>query len=85
MPGYNGTGPNGAGPLTGGARGWCNPAGIVRGIGRGVSRLVDYGRRRLPRIPGRQRMGRGRVGRRIGGRAGRGRGDLGRGGGRGRW
>ena len=26
MPGFDGTGPLGAGPMTGGARGFCNPA-----------------------------------------------------------
>ncbi len=25
MPGFDGTGPQGQGPMTGGARGWCNP------------------------------------------------------------
>lgn len=25
MPGFNGTGPDGMGPMTGGAQGWCNP------------------------------------------------------------
>lgn len=25
MPGLDGTGPAGRGPMTGGARGWCNP------------------------------------------------------------
>ena len=25
MPGMDGTGPRGMGPMTGGARGWCNP------------------------------------------------------------
>ncbi|HID87767.1 MAG TPA: hypothetical protein EYP55_10385 [Anaerolineae bacterium] len=25
MPGLNGTGPAGMGPMTGGGRGWCNP------------------------------------------------------------
>jgi hypothetical protein len=25
MPGMDGTGPAGMGPMTGGARGWCNP------------------------------------------------------------
>jgi len=25
MPGLDGTGPAGMGPMTGGARGWCNP------------------------------------------------------------
>ena len=28
MPGLNGTGPTGAGPMTGGGRGLCNPAGL---------------------------------------------------------
>ena len=27
MPGLNGSGPMGAGPMTGGGRGYCNPAG----------------------------------------------------------
>ncbi len=27
MPGLDGTGPMGMGPMTGGARGWCNPYG----------------------------------------------------------
>ncbi len=27
MPGLDGTGPGGMGPMTGGARGYCNPAG----------------------------------------------------------
>ena len=27
MPGFDGTGPNGMGPMTGGARGFCNPRG----------------------------------------------------------
>ncbi len=48
MPGLNGTGPNGAGPMTGGARGLCNPAspdyspGMNRGNNQG--RGVGYGR-----------------------------------------
>lgn len=25
MPGFDGTGPRGMGPMTGGGRGWCNP------------------------------------------------------------
>lgn len=28
MPGYDGTGPEGRGPMTGGARGWCNPYAV---------------------------------------------------------
>jgi len=27
MPGFDGTGPNGMGPMTGGARGFCSPRG----------------------------------------------------------
>jgi hypothetical protein len=27
MPGFDGTGPMGMGPMTGGGRGYCNPAG----------------------------------------------------------
>ena len=56
MPGFDGTGPEGAGPMTGGTRGLCNPAtarsipfyageyGYGRGFGlrRGFRRL--YGR-----------------------------------------
>ena len=41
MPGFDGTGPWGAGPMSGGGRGFCNPAGTGyrssygRGFGRG--------------------------------------------------
>ena len=28
MPGFNGTGPRGMGPMTGGGRGFCSPGGI---------------------------------------------------------
>ena len=28
MPGFNGTGPNGMGPMTGGGRGFCSPWGV---------------------------------------------------------
>ena len=41
MPGYDGTGPSGSGPMTGGGRGLCGtdernvPRGIGRRIGRG--------------------------------------------------
>jgi len=28
MPGFNGTGPRGMGPMTGGGRGFCNPRGM---------------------------------------------------------
>jgi hypothetical protein len=42
MPGFDGSGPMGAGPMTGGARGNCNPANDLynpqfgRGYGRGM-------------------------------------------------
>lgn len=42
MPGFDGTGPRGMGPMTGGGRGFCSPRGIVRGRGMGM----DYGFRR---------------------------------------
>ncbi len=40
MPGFDGTGPRGMGPMTGGGRGFCNPSASVyntsfRGAGRG--------------------------------------------------
>lgn len=31
MPGFNGTGPAGMGPMTGGGRGFCNPSGAAYG------------------------------------------------------
>jgi hypothetical protein len=45
MPGFNGTGPFGAGPRTGGGFGYCAPTatGVVphaRGTGRGVGRAM---------------------------------------------
>ncbi len=48
MPGFNRTGPMGAGPMTGGARGLCNPAGAGRipgaiGYGRGMAFRRGYG------------------------------------------
>ena len=59
MPGYDGTGPNGEGPLTGGMRGYCN-----------TSDAPDNTiRRPVPRA-GFQRIGRG-----FGGGGGRGRGN----------
>lgn len=39
MPGFDGTGPAGMGPMTGGARGWCNPYNAP---------YAGYGRYRLP-------------------------------------
>ena len=40
MPGFDGSGPMGAGPMTGGARGYCNPvnAGFNPQFGRGYGR-----------------------------------------------
>lgn len=48
MPGFNGTGPMGAGPMTGGARGYCNPAGAgyAPAYGRGYGNGPGYGRGR---------------------------------------
>ncbi len=56
MPGLNGTGPTGAGPMTGGRRGLCNTAGsgyipqpmgngmnFNRGMGRGFGRGFGNG------------------------------------------
>lgn len=49
MPGFDGTGPMGMGPMTGGARGWCTPygrsfagAGFGPGFGRGRGRGRGY-------------------------------------------
>ena len=44
MPGFNRTGPRSMGPMTGGARGLCNPWG--RGIGRVTGRGYGVGRGR---------------------------------------
>ncbi len=44
MPGFDGTGPGGMGPMTGGGRGFCNPAGTSRGwFGRGGGRGFGRG------------------------------------------
>jgi hypothetical protein len=45
MPGFDGTGPLGQGPLTGGGFGYCG-RGYARGFGRGVrrGRGLGYGR-----------------------------------------
>jgi len=46
MPGYDGTGPAGMGPMTGGGRGFCSPWGMRGGRGRyGFARWPGYGRR----------------------------------------
>ena len=44
MPGFDGTGPRGMGPMTGGGRGFCSPWGIGVGIaGYGTPPRVGYG------------------------------------------
>jgi len=35
MPGFDGTGPRGMGPMTGGGRGFCSPWGLGSGYGFG--------------------------------------------------
>lgn len=54
MPGYDRSGPMGGGPMTGGMRGFCNPAatanrfssfGIGRGLGQGFRGGMGRGRR----------------------------------------
>jgi len=43
MPGFNGTGPLGKGPLTGGERGFCAvPAGNNPGVTYGISGVQNY-------------------------------------------
>jgi hypothetical protein len=68
MPRLDGTGPAGMGPMTGGARGWCNPYG-TRSVGYGPSRppyavpmrpYYAYGFRRPRWGLGRGFWGRGR-------------------------
>ena len=46
MPGLDGTGPRGMGPMTGGGRGFCNPGGMGGGWGRGIGggRGMGWGR-----------------------------------------
>jgi len=34
MAGFDGTGPMGKGPMTGGRRGHCNPAGVWKKLGK---------------------------------------------------
>ena len=49
MPGFDGTGPTGAGSMTGGARGFCKPAGVGypksfgKGMGFGHGSRGGYG------------------------------------------
>ncbi len=47
MPGMDGTGPRGLGPMTGGGRGWCNPylkGGEIMPFGRGFGMGGGFGR-----------------------------------------
>jgi hypothetical protein len=44
MPGFNGSGPMGAGPMTGGGRGYCNPAYAGNESPMGYGRGMAYGR-----------------------------------------
>ncbi len=54
MPGFDGTGPAGQGPLTGGGRGFCAvPAGNVGARGYGQNVVYGLGRGGLPRGCGR--------------------------------
>jgi len=46
MPGFDGTGPRGMGPMTGGGRGFCSPWGI--GAGRRGGRGTPYYRGGYP-------------------------------------
>lgn len=44
MPGFDGTGPRGMGPMTGGGRGFCNPYGIgAYWRPYGIHRWAGYG------------------------------------------
>ena len=44
MPGFDGTGPRGQGPMTGGGRGFCSPWGLGAGVRRyGMPRQAGYG------------------------------------------
>ena len=54
MPGFDGTGPDGRGPMTGGQRGLCEGARPRRGFGRGLGR--GRGRRRGRRLGLRRRL-----------------------------
>jgi len=85
MPRFDGTGPSGMGPMTGGARGWCTPYGRAY-TGYGPYR-APYASPVQPYYRGRPAaygFGRPRWGLGRGFFGGRGRG-WGRGRGRGRW
>ena len=93
MPGFDGTGPRGMGPMTGGGRGFCNPAGPGYATGQAspLARMMTRLQSFLPFGYGRPvggglgtpvAYGRGTG---FGARGGRGRGMGGGRGGRGRW
>jgi hypothetical protein len=85
MPRFDGTGPAGMGPMTGGGRGWCNPYGPAY-TGYGLYR-APYASPAQPYYrghPAAYGLGRPRWGLGRGFLGGRGRG-WGRGRGRGRW
>jgi hypothetical protein len=95
MPGFDGTGPGGMGPMTGGGRGWCNPySPFYAGYGSYPAPYPyqapvagwptgGYGFQPYGGYPGPYGFGRPRWGMR--GFGGRGMGWGGRGRGRGRW
>ena len=91
MPAFDGTGPAGMGPMTGGGRGWCNPySSPYAGYGPYHAPMAGwpargYGFRPYGGYPRAYGLGRPRWGlRRFLGR-GMGWGGRGRGRGRGRW
>ena len=43
MPGFDGTGPRGMGPMTGGGRGYCNPYASAYGLRTGYGFRPGYG------------------------------------------
>lgn len=45
MPGFDGTGPEGRGPMTGGGRGYCNPRGWRAGLQGNLPRQTTPYRR----------------------------------------
>jgi hypothetical protein len=76
MPGLDGTGPAGMGPMTGGARGACNPySSLYSGYTRRCYPYRAFGAYPWSLGLGRPRWGTGRgLGRGYRGRGGRGRG-----------
>jgi hypothetical protein len=61
MPGFDGTGPAGMGPMTGGGRGWCTPyRSRYAGYGRYPTTYPTPARPAYARALGRPRWGLGR-------------------------